>query len=90
MGGGSVLLGVLERYPNLDEVVASDINPNLIQVWFFYMNKMGFRGMYRENQSGEMNIPFGNYKKTPALQPESYWVAMSRCLERVRFEYLDV
>ena len=34
---------------------------------FMIMNKLGFRGMYRENKKKELNIPFGNYKTTPTI-----------------------
>lgn len=47
---------------------------------FLFMNKTGFRGMYRENSKGKMNIPFGNYKKTPMLPDISYWEAVSELI----------
>jgi len=30
---------------------------------FLCLNKMGWRGVYRENRSGEFNVPFGNYRQ---------------------------
>lgn len=36
--------------------------------FFIFLNKLGFRGIYRENRSGEFNVPFGNYKTINIIQ----------------------
>jgi DNA adenine methylase len=38
---------------------------------FIYLNKTGFRGLYRENNSGMMNVPYGNYKTVKLYEREN-------------------
>ena len=57
---------------------------------FLFLNKMGFRGMYRENRDGKFNIPFGNYKRTPTLLSRDEWCDISEQIRGVQFMNMDV
>ncbi len=46
--------------------------PNLrSSVLFLYLNKAGFRGLYRENAGGDFNVPYGNYKTVQLVDREN-------------------
>lgn len=42
--------------------------------WFLYLNKAGFNGLWRENQKGDMNVPYGD-GRTPRIDEWSLWGA---------------
>ena len=134
VGGGSVLLAVVEKYPN-HKCVACDLNKNLINFYkqvqenpedvvkfleifskdfsdtkyyeirkryndmkdelnpenaamFLYLNKVGFRGLYRENKSGGFNVPYGHYKK-PTIYEKDKIMEMSEKIKNVKFFVKD-
>lgn len=40
------------------------LKPEFIAAYFIYLNRHGYNGLCRYNQSGGFNVPCGNYKKT--------------------------
>lgn len=55
--------------------------------YFIFMNKTGFRGMYREGPNG-FNIPYGNYKNPKILEKKDLDY-ISDLIQDVNFEIRD-
>jgi DNA adenine methylase len=51
---------------------------------FIYLNKVGFRGLYREGPNG-FNVPYGHPKSPPALCDPENVRAVSRAIQNVTF-----
>tara|TARA_B100000519_G_C14260734_1_gene447730 strand:+ start:11469 stop:12296 length:828 start_codon:yes stop_codon:yes gene_type:complete len=55
---------------------------------FVYMNKTGFRGVFRLNSSGGYNVPYGNYKN-PAIVDKEHLKKVSELIKDVEFICCD-
>ena len=55
---------------------------------FILLNKLCFRGMYREGPNG-FNVPFGHYKRTPNMLTETEMVEMSTLMKDVIFQQMS-
>lgn len=55
---------------------------------FMIINKLCFRGMYREGPNG-YNIPYGHYKKTPTIISHETLNKISKLIQDVEFICLD-
>jgi DNA adenine methylase len=55
---------------------------------FIFLNKTGFRGLYREGPNG-FNVPYGHYKKTPQMISREELYNISKLIKNVEFTCLD-
>jgi len=55
---------------------------------FIILNKLCFRGIYRESSLGKFNVPFGNYK-TPTIYDIENLKSLSQLFQSVTFQHLD-
>ena len=55
---------------------------------FLFLNKTGFRGMYREGPKG-FNVPYGHYKKTPTIVTQDDLRNISDLIQPVVFVCQD-
>ena len=63
--------------------------PNKLSIlgsaYFIILNKLCFRGVYREGPNG-FNVPFGHYKKTPTIITEENIHKISKLIQKVKFK----
>lgn len=62
--------------------------PAHVAAYFIYLSKCGMNGLYRENASGEYNVPFGKHKN-PRICDEENLRACSAALKGVSIECED-
>jgi DNA adenine methylase len=55
---------------------------------FVFLNKTGFRGLFRLNKSGGFNVPYGNYKN-PKIADINEWEKVSKLIKNVKFICID-
>ena len=71
-----------KQYNTLDK---NDIKSSAL---FIILNKLCFRGVYREGPNG-FNVPYGHYKKTPTIITKENLDNISDLIKYVEFEYID-
>lgn len=55
---------------------------------FIYLNRTCWNGLYRVNQKGNFNVPFGNFSK-PLICNQEVIIAANRCLKNVQLNVGD-
>jgi len=53
-----------------------------------YLNKTCFNGLYRENKSGDFNVPFGRYKR-PTIIDKDNLIAVEKSFAKATIQCLD-
>ena len=56
-------------------------------IYFYFLMKTGFNGVYRENKKGEFNVPFGKKEKI-SIQKDNL-IEISKLIQSVEFYNLD-
>ena len=78
---------IRSKYNNMNTSVgAVDVGDDVIKksAIFMFLNKTGFRGMYRVGPNG-FNIPYGHYKKTPKFFTKKEYDLISDLIQDVEF-----
>lgn len=73
-----------------DKFNEADKDSTLAAAYFIFLNKTGFRGMYREGPAG-LNIPYGlkDTKKIPSIYDENEIRKISKMIKNVNFKCLS-
>ena len=70
-----------------DKFIKGRKNTIISAAYFIFLNKTGFRGMYREGSNGKFNIPYG-YKdrdSMPGILDEKTILNVSKLIQNVQF-----
>lgn len=64
----------------------SSIDLTKLASHFYYLNKAGFNGLYRENNKGEFNVPWGKRKSLASLPSDNQFYSS---LSKIQFTSMD-
>jgi len=69
-----------EHRITFNELKKTNKNTTYLSALMIYLNKMGYGGVYRENQKGIFNVPFGKYKN-PNITDKSNYLNVNKTLK---------
>jgi len=77
-----------ERYRRL-VLDPNEKNDILRAAFLIFLNKTCYNGLYRVNQNGVFNVPFGNYQRFPSLYSRENLLSVSDHLKKVDIRCAD-
>lgn len=74
-----------QRFYAVRDEDPSKLDPVARAARTIYLNRTGYNGLYRVNQKGKFNVPFGRYKN-PTICDEANLMNCSKALRRIRLK----
>jgi len=81
----SYYYSIRDRYNTMERL---EKNSPIGSAYFIFLNKTGFRGLYRVNSKGGYNVPYGNYKN-PEIINREHLNEVHALIQGVIFEHLS-
>ena len=77
-----------DQYYSVRAQIFEDLEPEYAAARTIYLNRTCYNGLYRVNEQGQFNVPFGKYKN-PTICPHETLCVASHALQRIEILHGD-